>query len=87
MVQDCLTGLVGQVQPAPVLLQHVHGAQALLIVPEAAGEQPVQHLLADVAEGRMPHVVPERRGLGEGGNEGPGRAADHDRRRFPCDGR
>ena len=65
VVQDAHARLIAQVQPAPVALQYVHHAQALLIVLEAAGVYAVQRPLARVAEGRVPQIVAERRGLSE----------------------
>ena len=66
VVQDAHARLIAQVQPAPVALEHVHHAQALLIVPEAdAGVDRVECALSRVAERRVAEVVPEADGLGE----------------------
>ena len=53
VVQDTHARLVAQVQPAPVALEHVHHAQALLIVLEAAGIYAVERPLTRVAERRV----------------------------------
>ena len=65
VVQDAHARLIAQVPPSPVALEHVHHAQALLIVLEAAGVNAVQRPLARVAEGRVPQIMPERGGLGK----------------------
>ena len=54
-----------QVQAAAVVLEHVDDPQALLVVPEAAGHERVEHALAGVAERRVAEVVAERDRLGE----------------------
>ena len=65
VVQDTHARLVAQVQPAPVALEHVHHAQALLIVLEAAGIYAVERPLTRVAERRVSQIMPKRGGLGE----------------------
>jgi len=69
VVQDPVPRLGGQVQPAPVPLQHLDDPERVLVVaeapPEALRQHLVQRLLARVPEGRVPEVVPERDRLGE----------------------
>ncbi len=65
-----LAHLVAEVQAGELRvarLDHIHDAQALLVVIKAAviAHQFIQRLLAGVAEWRMPEVVRERDGLGE----------------------
>ena len=43
----------------------IRTACALWLKPPSVGEALVEHLLARVAEGRVPHVVREREGLDE----------------------
>ena len=52
-------------RPAPVVLQHVDDAEALLVVVEAAGHQAIDDPLARVPERRVPEIVAERDRLGE----------------------
>ena len=63
MAHDPVAHLLGEVQAGPVALERVHHAQRVLVVAEAHAEAlhraAVQHLLADVAEGRVPEVVPQ----------------------------
>ena len=73
MLEDPLADVVGQVQARLVvaLLETVHDAHGLEVVLEAAGlrvalaQQPVEHVLAGVAERRVAEIVPERDRLGE----------------------
>ena len=54
--------------PVPPLLDHLDDAQRVLVVAEAAAvprQRLVQHLLADVPEGRMPEVVTQAHRLGQ----------------------
>ena len=62
---DAVAHFPREVEPAPLVLEHVHDAQALLVVIEAARHQVVQHPLAGMAEGRVAQVVAERDGFGE----------------------
>ena len=65
MAQDPVAHRLGEVEP----LEHVDDAQRVLVVAEAAAEAlapaAVEHVLADVAERRVPEVVPEPDRLGE----------------------
>jgi hypothetical protein len=54
-----------QVEAPPLVLEHVHDPQALLVVVEAAGNQIVQHALAGMPERGVPEIVAERDGLGQ----------------------
>ena len=54
-----------EVQTLPAVLEHVDDPQALLVVAEAAGHEPVDDPLAGVPERRVPEVVAERDGLGQ----------------------
>ena len=62
---DAVAHFPRQVQPAPVVLEHVDDAQALLVVVEPARHQVAQHALAGVAERRVAQVVPERDRFGQ----------------------
>ena len=63
VVEDPVADLGGQVEPAPVALEHVDDPQRVLVVAEAAVEalaqRLVERLLAGVAERRVPEVVAE----------------------------
>jgi hypothetical protein len=63
VAQDAVAHLGGEVQAAPVLLQHIHHPHRLLHVVEAALHDLVQHLLARVAEGGVAQVVAHDHGL------------------------
>ena len=65
MPADAVPHLPAEVQSPPVVFQHVHDPQALLVVPEPARHQLVQHVLAGVPERRVAKVVPERDRLGQ----------------------
>ena len=65
MARDAVAHFPGQVQPLPVVLEHVDDAQALLVVIEAAGHERAQHALAGVAERRVAQVVAERDRFGQ----------------------
>ena len=65
MIEDAGARLLAEVQAAPVALQPVHDAQALLIVAEAGFIDLVQCALARVAERRMAEIVAEGDRLGE----------------------
>ena len=70
MLQDPLAGLEAEVQAAELrvaLLELVHDPQRLQVVLEAAvfAHAVVQHVLARVAEGRVPEVVREADRLGQ----------------------
>ena len=62
---DAVAHLPGQVQPTPVVLEHVDHPQALLVVVEPARHQVAQHALAGVAKRSVSQVVPERDRLGQ----------------------
>ncbi len=63
MTDDPLAHLLGQVQPGAVALQMLDHPQRVLVVakahPEPLIQAGVEHLLADVPEGRVPKVVAE----------------------------
>ena len=68
--EDAVPGLAGQVQAGKVgigAFQRVHDPEGLDVVLEAAvvAHQPVQHVLARVAEGGVPEIVGERHRFGE----------------------
>ena len=63
MVADAVSRLPGQVQPLALLLQHLHHADTLLIVGEAALAQLVEHPLSRVSKRRMPQVMAQRNGF------------------------
>ena len=65
MLGDAVAHLPGQVQPAALVLEHVDDAQALLVVVEAAGHQPIDDPLPGVTERRVPEIVAERNRLGQ----------------------
>ena len=62
---DAVAHFPRQVQPTPVVFEHVDHAQALLVVIEAARHQVAQHALAGVAKRRVAQVVPERDRFGQ----------------------
>ncbi len=61
MAQDAFPYLLGEVQPGAVALERVHHPQRVLVVakvaPEALFQAGVEHLLADVPEGRVAEIV------------------------------
>ena len=57
MTRDAVADLPGQIQALSVVLQHVDDAEALFVMAEAAGHQPVDDAFAGVAKGRMAQVV------------------------------
>ena len=59
MLGNAVAHLPGQIETLPVPLQHVHDAQALLVVVEPARDQLPEHPLAGVAERCVPEVVRE----------------------------
>ena len=69
MAGDPVADLLGEVQPGAVALQGLDDPQRVLVVaeahPEALPQAVVEHLLADVAEGRVTEVVPEPDRLGQ----------------------
>ena len=69
VASDAVADVIAQVQPLAVELEHVDDAQRVLVVAKAAVEvlaqAVVEHVLADVAEGRMAEIVPKPDGLGE----------------------
>ena len=69
VVEDPVAHRLGQVQPLPVTLEHVHHPQRVAIVLEPPrpplAQRSVERLLADVAEGRMAQVVSEPDRLGQ----------------------
>ena len=62
---DAVAHFPGEVQAAAVVLEHVDDAQALLVVVEAAGHQPVDDPLAGMAERRVAEIVAERDRFGQ----------------------
>src|SRR5580765_3103075 len=65
MLGDSVADFPREIQPAAIVPQDIHDAQALLVVLEAAGSQLVEDTLAGVAEGRVAEIVAERDGLGQ----------------------
>ena len=65
MTADAVADLPRQVQAAAVVLQHIDNSQTLLVVPQAAGHQRVQHLLARMTERRVAKVVAKGDGFGQ----------------------
>ena len=69
VARDPVADVVAQVQALAVELEDVHDAQRVLVMAKAAVEVPaqavVEHVLADVAEGRMAEIVPQPDGLGQ----------------------
>ena len=65
VLRDAVPNLPGEVQSSAVVLQHVHNPKALLVVVEAARNQPVDDPLPRVAKRRVPQIVAERDRLGE----------------------
>ena len=65
MLGDAVAHFPREIQAAAVVLEHVHDAQALLVVVEPARHELVEHALAGVAERRVPEVVAERDRLGQ----------------------
>ena len=76
VVQDAVAHLGGEVEPPPVVLDALHHAQALLVMPilgcylsgrhidaAVAGQASRQGGLARMAEGGVPKVMAERDGL------------------------
>ena len=82
VVEDAVAHLLGQVEPAPVALQHLDHPQRVLVVLEARAaalaQSRVECLLARMPEGRMAEVVPQPDRLGqvlvepEGAGDGAG---------------
>jgi hypothetical protein len=67
---DAVADLIGEVEPLPVLFEHLHHAQALLGMVEAGlrvelAVDRVEGGLADVAEGGVAEIVAQRDRLGE----------------------
>ena len=62
VVLDPVAHRLGQVESLAVALQAVDDPQGVLVVaeadPVALEQEPVEHVLADVAEGRVTEVVP-----------------------------
>ena len=65
VVDDAVAHLEGEIEPFSVLFEHVHHAQRLFAVAESRGIEGGEHAFADVPEGRMPQIVPQRDRLGE----------------------
>ena len=63
VVADAVSHLKGQIQPLPVLFQHIHGAHALFAVLKSVGTDPVQRALSCMAEGRMSKIMPQSDGF------------------------
>ena len=60
MIYDAVAHLERKIKPLAVLFQHVDDAERLLAVAESARRELGEHTFADVPEGRMPQIVPER---------------------------
>src|SRR3954451_22190406 len=65
MMRNTIAHCPREIQSLPVVLEHVHDAQALLVMIEASGNQLVQHALARVAERGVAQVVSERNRFSE----------------------
>ena len=65
VVQDPVANLPGQVQPLPLLLQHLHNTDTLLIMREPLAAEPVEHRLPRMTKRRMPQIVAKRNCLGQ----------------------
>ena len=65
MPGDAVANFPGEVEAAPVVLEQVDDAKALLVVIEAARDEVLEHALARVAEGSVAEVVAECNRLGE----------------------
>ena len=78
VVEDAVAHLGREVEPLAAVLDALHHAQALLVMPverlglgrsgvdaPVAGDAARERLLAGVAERRVPQIVPERDGLGQ----------------------
>ncbi len=65
MLRDAVAHFPREVEPAAVVLEDVHDAQALLVVVEPARHEVVEDALAGMAERRVPEVVAERDRLGQ----------------------
>ena len=63
MARDAVAHFERQVEPLPAVLEHVDDAQALLVVAEAAGHEPIDDALPGVTERRMAEVVAEGDGF------------------------
>ena len=65
MGEDAVQRFPAQVEPLTVVFQAFSHAQALLIVAKAAGQQAVERAFPDMAERRMPQIVPQGGGFGQ----------------------
>ena len=59
MMSDAVPHLPREVQPLPIVLEHVDDTQALLVVVESARDEIIQHPLAGVTEWRVAEVMAE----------------------------
>ena len=59
MMRDAVPDLPRQIQPLPIVLEHVDDTQALLVVVESARDEIIQHPLAGVTEWRVAEVMAE----------------------------
>ena len=59
MVQNSVPHLSGEIQTSSILLQNIHRAQRLLVVPKSLRAYPVQNTLPGMTERRMPEIVAE----------------------------
>jgi hypothetical protein len=69
VVENPVANRLGEVEPPPVALQHVHQPQRLAVVakapPRMLAKRRVKRLLADVPERRMAQIMTQADGLGE----------------------
>ena len=65
MVEDAVAHLEREVEPPPVLFQHVDDAQRLHVVRKSFGRKTAQHPLARMAERRVAQIVPQGDRLGK----------------------
>src|SRR5262245_37429694 len=62
---DPVANLPREIQTLTVVLEAIDHAQALLVMPEPAGHEGIEHALAGMTERRVSQIVPERDRLGE----------------------
>src|SRR5262245_25724285 len=62
---DPVANLPGEIQTFAVVLENIDHAKALLVMPESAGHEGIEHALAGMAERRVSEIVAERDRLGE----------------------
>ena len=65
VLEDAVAHFDAQIQPHPVVLQHLHHAHRLVAVMKTARDQLSQGALTRVAKRRVPQIVAHGNGLGE----------------------